>query len=520
MNTHPPGAADSTVLSFDREAGFRALFDHSTVATLIVNRERTIEAINPAAVTLFGYCRNELHGKLLDCLVPESLREAHILQHKNYYTNPVAREMSHGNEVSARKKDGAVFPAFINLCAYHTGKEMHVIAFVTDISERKKAREQRFAAENRIRMLIEHAPAAIAMLATEMRYIIVSNRWLKDYRLGNRSITGKNHYETLPELPLRWKKLHRRALAGEILRSDEDMFQRTDGSVEWLRWELCPWYAEDGGIGGLIIFSEIITEQKMGRQALEKLNAELEDKVKERTVELISLLEHEKELNEIKSRFVSTASHEFRTPLSVILSSIQFIESYSRPGQEEKRGKHIERIKSSVKNLTELLNDFLSLEKLEQERVETSPSSFNLHHLCQDLADELLVTLKQGQQIIVAYEGAPDVCQDKKIVRNILVNLLSNAIKYSPLHGIIRIRAVHTANHIVIQVMDEGIGIPEAEQKNIFSKFYRASNAVNIQGTGLGLNIVQRYAELLGGSISFESRSGEGSVFTLEFPEK
>lgn len=238
----------------------------------------------------------------------------------------------------------------------------------------------------------------------------------------------------------------------------------------------------------------------------------------ERTCELTEALEREKELSELKSRFLSIASHEFRTPLSTILSSTSLIDKYNKEEQEENRKKHTARIKSSVKNLTDILDDFLSLDKLEQGKVNVNAEIVNLYELSVEIIEELNGILKTRQVIYLSFNGDRNIVQDKKILRNVLLNLLSNAIKYSGEHKSIYLSVEVENNLVSMKVKDEGIGIPEEEQKNLFSKFYRAKNAFNIQGTGLGLNIVKRYVELLEGDITFVSKQNEGSTFTIIFP--
>ena len=265
--------------------------------------------------------------------------------------------------------------------------------------------------------------------------------------------------------------------------------------------------------------AESIIERFKMYEAMQKLNLELEAKVDERTKELITSLEREKELNELKSRFVSMASHEFRTPLSAILSSISLVESYQKEEHLEKRKKHTDRIKSSVRNLVDILNDFLSLDKLEQGKVEVHKEKFELSEFADDLIEEVNGLLKQGQQINVSHSGDKEIVQDKKILKNILLNLLSNAIKYSAQDKEIYFLLEAHNNNVSIRVKDEGIGIPEEEQENLFGKFYRAKNVTNIQGTGLGLNIVKKYVELLDGNISFTSAPNKGTTFTVELPQ-
>ena len=234
---------------------------------------------------------------------------------------------------------------------------------------------------------------------------------------------------------------------------------------------------------------------------------------------LLAALEKEKELNELKSQFVSIASHEFRTPLTTILSSISLIEIYGKPEEENKIVKHIERIKTSVENLTDILNDFLSLEKLEQGKIENIFTQMNLKEYIEDIVEEMgLIAKRKKQQINYVHEGGEEIFSDKKILRNILFNLISNALKYSREGNKINIASIVNGGIATISIKDQGIGIPEEEQAKLFSKFFRANNAASIQGTGLGLSIVRKYVELLGGKINFISRVNEGSTFIVEIP--
>jgi PAS domain S-box-containing protein len=237
--------------------------------------------------------------------------------------------------------------------------------------------------------------------------------------------------------------------------------------------------------------------QKLEHEVQERIGAERELRRKERA--LRKAFQKEKELNRLKSRFVSMASHEFRTPLSTILSSADLIEAYIKEEQQEKRTKHTTRIKSAVSNLTGILNDFLSLSKLEEGKVQSKPVTFDLGAFCLETIDELQGLLKDGQHI--RYEnpnGEISIFLDKKMLKNIFFNLLSNAIKYSDPGKPIDCRLEWENDLLRLSVQDYGIGIPEAEQQHLFTRFFRAHNVENIQGTGLGLNIVKRYVDLLG----------------------
>ncbi|MCX8019974.1 MAG: PAS domain-containing sensor histidine kinase [Chitinophagaceae bacterium] len=265
---------------------------------------------------------------------------------------------------------------------------------------------------------------------------------------------------------------------------------------------------------------------------IKKLNAELEAKVQERTMiltealqrleqsqkELSQALKKEKELNEIKSRFVSMASHEFRTPLSTVLSSASLLARYNSTGDEEKRLRHIEKIKNSVKHLNDLLEDFLSLGKLDEGKVEVRPQHFSLPEFIEDITEEMKGLMKKGQLIRRSHTGSPEITSDKKLLKNILFNLLSNAIKFSPEDQPIDLESEVTEDHFRLCVTDRGIGISEADQQHLFTSFFRAGNALNIQGTGLGLHLVKRYTDLLKGSLDLQSELNKGTRVTLTFP--
>jgi len=273
----------------------------------------------------------------------------------------------------------------------------------------------------------------------------------------------------------------------------------------------------DGQKLAMALISDI-TQRKQLDHELKALNSRLEQEVKDRTRELVLALEREKTINEMKSRFVSMASHEFRTPLSAILSSASLAEKYGERNDQEKQQKHFARIRSSVTNMTDILNDFLSVDQLEQGALNTESTSFNLAELMAEVLEQMSGLCKMRQRILHQHEGNELVHADRKIILNILLNLLSNAIKYSEQN--ISLYSRLTNDQVQIKVSDRGLGIPENEQKHLFEKFFRAGNVTNIQGTGLGLSIVKRYVELLDGTLSFESSEGIGTTFTVEFASK
>lgn len=283
----------------------------------------------------------------------------------------------------------------------------------------------------------------------------------------------------------------------------------------------------------VVAFIIDISLRKAAEEKLKNYSADLEKKVTNRTLilqeainelektkfELNEALEKEKELNEMKSRFVSMASHEFRTPLATIISSLSLVKTYGDKNDSEKQDKHINKIKSSITNLTDILNDFLSISKLEEGKVENIKEDFLIDLFVNDIVSETQSLCKSGQKIDYSHEGDTIISLDKKMLKNILFNLLSNAAKFSNADSIINIRTQRTDDCLKLSVEDQGIGISKKDQKHLFQRFFRAKNASNIQGTGLGLNIIENYIELMDGTISFKSEENKGTIFNIQFPQ-
>jgi len=280
-------------------------------------------------------------------------------------------------------------------------------------------------------------------------------------------------------------------------------------------------------------FIHDMSHQKEAENRLMQYTQHLEELVKDRTQtlnetiealtvtqeEVSNTLEKEKEINKIKSRLLSMASHEFRTPLSTIQLSTALIQRYVEDLNNPKIETHINKIKSAIANLTAILNDFLLLEKAESNKITLQISSFNLQHFIKEIIGELKLLTKKKQKIInVSNTEDAFVKLDKNLLKNCIINLVSNAIKYSGEETEIEIWTSVTDNAITINVKDNGIGIPEEDHKHLFEAFFRAHNTGNIPGTGLGLHIVSRYVSLMKGTISFKSAIDKGTLFTIELP--
>ena len=314
---------------------------------------------------------------------------------------------------------------------------------------------------------------------------------------------------------------------------------KKDGSEFPVEISLGNYHVDDNKF--VVAFVNDITLRKQAEQALVKLNEELEKKVEDRTVtlretveklneqileteekdrELMAALSKEKELGELKSRFVSVASHEFRTPLSTVLSSVYLLQKYTNTDEQPKREKHIQRIISSVNLLTDILNDFLNVGKIEEGKIQARFSVFDIEKNTTETIAEMQNVCKKGQQIAYKHEGEAQVELDPGMFKHISLNLLSNAIKFSPENSVIELNTKVSDNEIEFRIKDSGIGISKEDQEHLFERFFRAANAINIQGTGLGLHIVSKYAELMNGHISCKSETDNGTEFTVTFQKQ
>ena len=303
-------------------------------------------------------------------------------------------------------------------------------------------------------------------------------------------------------------------------------------------------YNSNGEVFSIAFISDIsarievqnkLREQRIALAAMNKqmegLNEQLEKKVEARTFklqetmqkleaskdELSKALSKEKDLGDLKSAFVSMASHEFRTPLSTILSSASLLAKYKLTEEQPKRDKHVQRIKSSVINLNNILNEFLSLRKIEDGKITVNNAVFNIKELITQQTNEIVEIFKPGQQVNYEHTGNTEVVLDEGLFKNILINLLSNAAKFSGENKPILITTEVKGHLFKFSIRDEGMGISKKDQEHLFEIFYRATNAVNIPGTGLGLHIVARYVEMMNGNIDIKSELNKGTEINLIF---
>jgi PAS domain S-box-containing protein len=398
--------------------------------------------------------------------------------------------------------------------------------------------------ESRFETIFNHVNEGILIAGADGHIILANPRLEEMFGYNDGELAGKP-VETLVPSEMAHRHVDyrdtymRHPVRRPMGKNMQLMGQRRDSSRFPLEISLS--YYETGDGLFVIAFVIDITERYQQQEKIHKMNDELkslaeslERKVNERTLvikealnelehsrdELSKALEKEKELNEMKSRFISMASHEFRTPLSTILSSVSLIGKYVTTEEQDKRDKHIGRVKNAVNGLTEILNDFLSIGKLEEGKLHPKEEVIDICKTVAEVISEISTVCKPGQEIRIGGHAECSAVADKQMLRNVMLNLLSNAIKFSQENAVIDVNCELADEQIVISVKDHGIGISEEDQKNLFERFFRGKNAGNIQGTGLGLNIVLRYLELMHGSINFESRIDEGTTFFVKLPVK
>ncbi len=384
---------------------FGALFDYASIGILVSDRSGEIVMINDFALHQFGYERGELLHRKVEALIPQRVHAQHVKHRERFNAHPQSRPMGLGLDLFAVRKDGTEFPVEISLSHYNNEEGSFVIAYVNNITERKKAEQ------------------AIEKMNDELE-LMVEERTLQL------------------------------------------------------------------------------------RRALEEL-----EKSKE---ELTKALGKEKELSELKSRFVSMASHEFRTPLSTILSSAFLVKQYSSEEELLKRNKHLQRIITSVNVLTEILNDFLSVGKIEEGKVQVRLSQFDIQEHLHTIIQEIQGILKERQVVDYTHSGNTEALLDPSLFRHVVINLLGNAIKFSGPGTTIRVSTEVSGKKLLLTVEDQGVGISEEDQQHLFERFYRGANVSNIQGTGLGLHIVSKYSELMNGKVTCESELGKGTTFFVD----
>ncbi|MDE3212205.1 MAG: PAS domain S-box protein [Bacteroidota bacterium] len=526
---------------------FDALFYNSVIGIILIDSEGIIQEINPYLLERFQFDKQEIIGQKVEILIPLRHRILHENLRIAYKNDPESRIMGCGMDIFGRKKDGSEFPVEVLLSKKHKDGKEYMLAFVTDLSHTDKniahtncyndpeqtiklrtqalqeTMEQMYVSKEHLekamnfqKALLFNAGATIivtdetgliqifnpeavknlgyaeAEVVNKMTPVAFHNKSEIDQKrkelLMEFGVHIKNDFEVLTEKARR-----------NIPNQEQYTYVRKDGSTFPASSSKTAMRDLTGKITGYISIVFNIFE-------ITKAENDLKESLK-----------REKVLGELKSRFVSMASHEFRTPLSTILSSAYLIEKYGASEEQNKRVRHLQRIISSVNMLTDILNDILSLGKIEEGRLQVKSREINLDSEIHSIINEMNPTLKKNQKIQFRHKGSSQVCLDPVLLKHIIMNLISNASKFSSEGGIIEVTANVTDASLKLEIGDHGIGIPKEDQKHLMERFFRGANVNNIQGTGLGLHIVSKYAELMNGTINITSELEVGTRIEIKF---
>jgi len=530
---------------------FKEIFAHATIGIVVTDGRGVIVAANPFALNEFGYAIDELMGRRIEVLIPPRFHERHVHYHKAYTGKPQTRFMGSGLELFAITRQGKEFPVEISLSNYIKKGEQYSIAFVTNIAARKQS-------EKEIEKLHEELESKVITRTTELNDTLtqlqVTNHVLDEAIAFQKAILDNAGAMIIatdtqgiikyfnPEAALnlgyameevinthtpllfhcKAEVARKSALQAEVFgMSFENEFaalvEKAKRNIH--TEEQYTYVRKDGSTFPVLLTVSAIRNKNGMITGFMGVAVDIAEQVKAEK-HLRELLEKEKDLSELKSKFVSMASHEFRTPLSTVLSSAYLIEKYATIEDQQKRQRHLERIVSSVTLLTDLLNDFLSVDKIEEGKLPLRLTQFNLQELVDSIIGAMNNSLKLQQVIDYVHEGETRVYLDTSLLKHIVMNLVSNASKFSPEGSRIEVRTVCKKNTVVLSVKDYGMGISKEDQQHLTERFFRGANAGNIQGTGLGLHIVSKYAELMNGEMKCESRLEQGTTFTITFTNK
>lgn len=521
----------------------RAALLQAPDAVITFDEATTVTEWNPAAERIFGYDAETAVGRrLCDLIVPPQARDSFLADFEwameGGETVPLDRQV----EVTVRRADGSEFPVEQLITRVPSGGAPLFTGFFKDVSGRKSAERARKASEECLSLFVEHTPAAVAMLDRDMRYLVTSRRWLVDYRLGDQDVIGRSHYEVFPETPERWKEVHQRCLSGGVELSAEEPFPRADGSLDWVRREIRPWCDERGEIGGIIIFSEVITERKLAQDALRRANEELERHVAERTAALMEanrgLLKEISERKQLEEQLIQAqkmeaigrlaggVAHEFNNLLAVILGYADLVLLDTSDADPRRLG--LEQIRKASERASTITQQILTFSRRQIVTMQVMDLNESVSSM-----DKMLRRLI-GEDLELSTSLDPDpgfVRADPTQLTQVLMNLAVNARDAMPQGGRLRIRTfglcldddspdrppeLKPGRYAGLEVRDSGCGIDPAAMPHIFEPFFTTKDPG--MGTGLGLSTVYGIVKQCDGHVEVSSTLGTGTTFRILLP--
>lgn len=484
------------------EEQFRTFFNESPFGIALTDKNHRLIQVNPAYCLLMGYSEDELSQiSFIDLTHPDDLTEDLDLMQQL-----LARQIAKFQiEKRFIRRNGEVFRANLTVVPIFdlANNLLYTLGTIEDITEQKQAEEALKQSEERLHLVLQNMPVMLDVFDSNNNLIV----WNQECE----RVTGYSAAEMIGN-PNAMQLLYPDPI---YLQTMLTLWQDQGNDYRNWEWDIV---CKDG-TRKTIAWSNISEEFPVTGWDAWAIGVDVSDR-KQAEVRMLDALNQERELNELKSEFITTVSHEFRTPLSTILSSTELLERYGQQWDEDKRQLRYKRIIEAVDRMTELLNDVLIVGKAEAGRLEFNPTPINVLEVCQELLEELHLNLKEKHTLRFIHEdcGNTTFYLDLQLLRHILDNLISNAIKYSPKGGEIHLKLVCQPEQVIFQIQDHGIGISIDDQEQLFTIFKRGKNVGTISGTGLGLTIVRRCVDLHGGSIAVESALGKGTLITIKLP--
>ncbi|UCS91867.1 PAS domain S-box protein [Echinicola marina] len=496
----------------------------SEVSIISTDIDGVINVFNRGAEKMLGYCAEEMvnkespvifhdpkelakRGEELSKEYGETITGFRIFAYKSQLVGAEEREWTY------IRKDGSRLYVSLAVTPIRNEKDdiIGYLGIATDITERKNAEKQLIIEKARLNAFVTHAPAAVAMFDTEIKYVAYSNRWLEEYRLQGQDLKGKSHYEVFPGITDEWKEIHSRCLKGEVISNEEDIWTPPGWDhQQYLRWEVRPWYQFDGEIGGIMMLTQDITETCLQREELKKAK---------RLAEQASIA---------KSEFLANMSHEIRTPLNGVIG---FTDLVLKTELTETQSQYLSIVNQSGNSLLNIINDILDFSKIEAGKLDLDVDKSDLYELSNQASDIITYEVhKKGLEMLLNID--PEIPRyiwvDSVRLKQVLVNLLGNASKFTEKREIeLKLRPLSKKDQngemsIRFSVKDTGIGIHPDKQKKIFQAFSQedVSTTKKYGGTGLGLTISNSLLHMMGSEMCLESEVGKGSTFFFDLKVK
>jgi PAS domain S-box-containing protein len=489
---------------------FEATFELAAVGLAIVSPIGRWLRVNHKLCEMLGYSTKELLALTFqDITHPDDL-SADLHQVQRMLNGEI-----HNYTMEKRYliKNGATLwiKLTVSLVSKPNGAADYFIAVIEDIHALKQAAEQIAKSQQQMQAFIHNAPHCIAMFDQHMNYLAISDRWLKQYGRGHADLLGLNHYAVHPDMPASWKAVHQEGLAGKLLEKEEDCWQQEDGTRLWLSWAVSPWRNANDEIGGIIISAEDITARKLAEEELYLLNAELEQRVKQRTEELMKT-------NQELDSFSYAVSHDLRAPLRAMSGFSQaLIEDYGAQLPNTAID-YLQQIDIAGRKMSELIDGLLSLSRNTRNNMHLQ--KIDLSALAEDLAAEL-TKAEPSREVRIEIQPGITVNADAAMLTLVLQNLLGNAWKYSckTPAACIKIYTEWRDDRHCICIADNGAGFDMTHSQRLFQPFQRLHRQDEFPGIGIGLATVQRIIHRHGGLIEAQAAPGKGAVFCFSLGE-